>query len=157
MTVDLECFKKHLAMAPFQMGLDANDWGIACDYEFSQWPSVFLWVKSAIKAGSPDKYFFKFDLENYPAKAPKACPWDIEAQKSLSFDKWPRGNKYVSKVFNPSWKPNALYAPCDRVAMDGHGQWAEQYKNLWWQPDFTIVKYLQFLHKLLNSKDYING
>lgn len=157
MSVDLECFKKHVAMPPFQMGLDACDWAFVHDNEFIQWPSVFLWIKAAEKANSPEKYYFKFDLEKYPAIAPTACPWDIDTQQPLSPDKWPRGSKYVSKVFNPSWKPQALYAPCDRIAMEGHEQWAEKYKNLWWRPDFTIVTYLKYLHKLLNSGDYLNG
>ena len=160
MDVSLECFKSHVSEPHFQFGLDDGDWGFAGEDEYGQWPVIFLWGRAVPKNGMPDKYFFKFDLNGYPAKAPTACPWDIDSMDVLPFDKWPKGSEFVSKVFNPGWKPkafHALYAPCDRVAMEGHEQWAQAHKGLWWQPNFTIVKYLDFLLKLLTSKDYING
>jgi len=157
MDVSLKCFKSHVENSLFQIGLDEEDWGFAGEIQYNQWPLVFLWVRALPKDGNPARFCFKFDLDGYPAKAPTACPWDIDSMDILPHDKWPKGSEFVSKVFNPSWKPNALYAPCDRVAMDRHGKWAQVHKGLWWQPDFTIVKYLDFLLRLLTSKDYANG
>lgn len=161
MSVELECFKKHVSLAPFQIGLDDAHWGFEKDNGFDTWPHVFLWVGVACKSGSPDKYVFRFDLTNYPAKAPTACPWNVASNTILDPGKWPKGKQLVGKVFNPNWKPAtntvALYAPCDREAMEGHDQWANVHKDLWWKPDFTILKYLDFLYKILNSSDYKNG
>ena len=70
---------------------------------------------------------------------------------------WPKGRNFVSNTFNPGWNPNALYTPCDRAAMAGHDGWKTQFPELWWQPHFKITVYLHFLHRLLNSKDYVNS
>ncbi len=36
----------------------------------------------------------------------------------------------------------ALYAPCDRVAMVGHGAWKTAHAYWWWTPDKSITHYL---------------
>ncbi|HEV2480601.1 MAG TPA: hypothetical protein VGS79_13085, partial [Puia sp.] len=89
-----------------------------------------------------------------PAAAPTACPWDITTNRRLENAQWPHGPKLVTPTFNYGWNANALYAPCDRVAMVGHAQWQTQYPDLWWQPTFKITVYLHFLHQLLHSSDY---
>jgi len=67
----------------------------------------------------------------------------------------PKGLGNVTKVFNPEWNNGvALYAPCDRMAMPGHESWKPQFPNVWWQPGFTIVVYLDFVHSCLNRRKY---
>ncbi len=64
---------------------------------------------------------------------------------------WPKGPGNISAVFNPNWNGGiALYAPCDRAAMAGHDAWKVKFPGWWWQSDFTIVKYLEFVHKCVN-------
>jgi site-specific DNA recombinase len=68
-------------------------------------------------------------------------------------------HRYLGEVMHQgkAWRRSALYAPCDRAAMIGHDQWREVHRGLWWEPTFTIVVYLRFLRRLLNSKDYLHG
>lgn len=157
MKPDLLLFNQHVSEAGFQTGVDSSMWGVVDDCpECPTWPIVFIWVHAAPKANRPNKYYFRFDLSGYPAQAPTACPWDIEKNLRLTNEDWPKGAKFVSGTFNPNWNPNALYAPCDRIAMDGHHGWRTQFPELWWQPTFKIQVYLHFLHRLLNSGDYVN-
>lgn len=157
MRPDLLQFKQHVSEAGFQIGVDSQMWGIHNeDPEYPTWPFVTIWVKAALKDNYPDKYYFRFDLSGYPSQAPTACPWDADSNIRLVNEKWPKGSKFVSNTFNPGWNPNALYAPCDRLAMPGHEGWQAVFPELWWQSHFKIQVYLHFLHRLLNSSDYAN-
>jgi hypothetical protein len=141
--------------ANFQIGIDEGMWGIVNhDEQYPSWPFVIIWVKAKQKANAPDRYYFRFDLANYPVQAPTACPWNINTNNRLDNHLWPTGGRIVSFTFKPSWNPNALYAPCDRIAMTGHEPWKQQFPELWWRPHFKITVYLHFLHRLLNSTDY---
>ncbi len=155
MRPDTAIFDRHVGEAVFQAATDRQEWGIHNpDPHYSQWPTVIIWVKAAAKAGWPDRFYFRFDLAGYPAQAPTACPWDVANNRRLDSARWPRGNSLVSRTFNHGWNQNALYTPCDRVAMAGHDAWRTQFPDLWWQPDFKITVYLHFLFNLLNSSDY---
>lgn len=157
MKPDLLQFKQHVSEAGFQTGVDSGMWGIVDeDPEYPNWPFVIIWVQAAQKDNHPDKYHFRFELSSYPSQAPTACPWEVELQSRLPNEKWPKGSKFVSNTFNPAWNLNALYAPCDRLAMAGHEGWQTVFPELWWKPTFKIQVYLYFLHRLLNSADYVN-
>ena len=158
MRPDLLLFNQHVLESAFQTGVDNRMWGIENDDPARPpWPYVFIWVEAATKSDYPDRYYFRFDLNGYSNIAPTACPWDIVIDSRLASEKWPRGIKFVSNTFNPGWNPNALYAPCDRAAMPGHESWQQQFPELWWQSNFKIPVYLNFLHRLLNSADYANS
>ncbi|MCC7302470.1 MAG: hypothetical protein IT233_07505 [Bacteroidia bacterium] len=158
MRPDLQLFNTHVEEAEFQIGVDNGMWGIVDDNpQRPTWPYVIIWVQASPKPNAPNMYYFRFELSGYSASAPTACPWDIDGNQRLPDNLWPKGNKFVSSVFRPSWNPNALYAPCDRLAMGGHGDWQARHPELWWQPTFKIDKYLHFLHRLLNSADYVNS
>lgn len=149
--------KEHLEEAGFQMGLDEGMWGLVNeDQAFASWPYVFIWIAAREKPGCPNKYHFRIDVSGYPAAAPTACPWDMEKDARLASEKWPKGGLTVSSVFNPGWNPNALYAPCDRLAMPGH-DWRREFPDYWWSPSSRIEKYLHFLHTRLQSKDYVRS
>lgn len=155
MRPDTAIFNQHVNDADFQSGVDAGMWGIQDhDPGYPSWPLVTMWVQAAPKPGAPDKFYFRFDLNGYSATAPTACPWEPSGNTRLNNAMWPKGSQFVSKTFNHSWKPNALYAPCDRIAMEGHEAWRTEFPELWWQPTFKITVYLNFLHRLLNSADY---
>ena len=74
----------------------------------------------------------------------------------LAAERWPRGNGgRVSAVFNPSWKGGvALYLPCDRVSLEGHGNWVTEMPSKIWRPSAGIYQYLELVHDLLHSPDY---
>jgi hypothetical protein len=155
MKPDTAIFHQHVNDGDFQTGVDQGMWGICNENsEYPTWPMVVIWVQAASKPNRLDKYHFRFDLAGYPSAAPTTCPWNIETGNRLDSSLWPKGSRFVSSTFNPGWNQNALYAPCDRVAMVGHHGWKTQFPDLWWQPTFKITVYLNFLHRLLNSSDY---
>jgi hypothetical protein len=155
MRPDTAIFHQHVNDADFQVGVDNGMWSICNENSnYPTWPIVIIWVKAAEKKDCPDKYHFRFDLSGYPSVAPAACPWNNTTNARLENNQWPRGRKFVNNTFNYGWNPNALYAPCDRIAMAGHDTWRTQFPDLWWQPSFKITVYLNFLFRLLNSSDY---
>jgi hypothetical protein len=157
MGADSEMFWAHAELPEFQAGLDNGYWGLLQEKDAIEWPKVLIWVRAVAKANCPDRYVFRFDLAGYPQQAPTACPWDTATNVALDSGRWPRGSRQVAKVFNPGWRSNALYAPCDREAMTDHDHWRQVHRGLWWESTFTMVVYLQFIHHLLNSEDYQNG
>jgi hypothetical protein len=155
MSPDTLLFQSHTQKASFQECVDQGMWGIEPGYDkFQHWPIVLIWIQALPKPNGPQRYYFRFDLQGYPASAPTACPWNNNTNTRLENALWPTGKCLVSKTFNYNWNSNALYTPCDRVAMIGHDVWKTQFPELWWQSDFTISTYLHFLHGLLNSSDY---
>lgn len=74
-----------------------------------------------------------------PAKRPKGKP----------------GSR-VAMVFRLDWNNGtAFYHPYDRVAAQGHPDWATTQPHLVWTSDNTIVDFLEEFHSLLNSGDYL--
>lgn len=158
MTPAESALRAHIEESPFLEGVDREKWGLHSDPAKIAWPIVTLWVGAAAKPNCADRYFLRFDLTGYPNHAPTACPWDVDADTRLPNAKWPRGPRFVSRVFNPNWDGGkAVYAPCDRLAMAGHEQWQTAHPDVWWQASHTIVNYLRFVHRLLHLEDYING
>lgn len=152
MTPDECIFRGHLEEVPFVSGVDRQKWDVVGGIQTLRWPCPVIWVQAAPRLMSDGRIFLKFDLTNYPQIAPTSCPWDIPIDNKLPFASWPKGPGNVSAVFNPGWNGgNALYAPCDRLAMPGHEPWQNQLPQWWWRSDFTIVKYLDFVYQCLNS------
>lgn len=116
-------FRSHLDLAEFQMGVDSGKSVFVGTVEEIVWPMAFFWVAASAKAHGRERYEFRFDLSGYSAQAPTACPWDVTRKERLAISDWPKGPR-VSSVFRPNdtWPhgQNALYAPCDRVAIPGH-------------------------------------
>lgn len=146
-----EClFKAHLEEAPFQSGCDAGQWGLHGDIDAINWPNPIIWVQADKAIVATAKVSLRFTVDSYPSLAPTACPWDTEKGARLENRLWPVVTGQFAKVFRLDWHGSALYAPCDRLAMPGHEIWKAQFKEWWWSPDFTIVKYLRFVHRVLN-------
>ena len=155
MSPDQALFHVHLADAPFQAGVDAGRWGLNGEAGEIAWPHPILWVQSDDDLLAAGRVFLRFTVDGYPQTAPSACPWDVMSNCLLEHERWPKGPGNVTKVFNPNWNGGtALYAPCDRVAMAGHEIWKPQFPNVWWQPGFSIVVYLGFVHSCLNRRKY---
>jgi hypothetical protein len=84
-----------------------------------------------------------------------AQPWDLIANAALPSSQWPTGRAIVPSVFRPQWKNGScLYLPCDRMSIEGHGNWHNEHPARLWNPSRGIVCYLEQLHDLLNSNDY---
>jgi hypothetical protein len=149
-------FKAHLESAAFLAGSDAAKWGIHGTMDKIDLAFPVLWVRADKRVLVDAKIYLRFTIDNYPQSAPTGCPWDVNAHAKLPTAQWPKGGT-ISAVFNPAWNDHALYAPCDRVAMEGHEAWKTSSSQWWWQPTFTIVNYLEFVHVCLNPADYENS
>lgn len=154
MKPDEALFRAHLDEAAFRSGLDRGRWGAPAGEPRIEWPYCILWVQSETRYAASDRIDLRFNLDGYPTNAPNAEPWDVEKNAPLASENWPQGPGNVSKVFNPTWKSTALYAPCDRVAMVGHDPWKTDHAYWWWTPDRSITHYLEFVHRCLNPCDY---
>lgn len=147
---DEQVFRAHIERGPFQSGVARDRWRLIT----IEWPHALIGVTAAPRDDSPEEYVFRFDCSNYPASAPTAQPWDLERGAPLEHWRWPTGRSRVPLAFNPNWNPQALYLPCDRLAMPGHEPWREQHPYMVWSSAGDITQYLRILHELLNSTDY---
>lgn len=147
---DEQVFRSHMERGPFQSGVARGRWRLVS----IDWPHALIGVNAAARDGGPGEYVFRFDCSDYPASAPTAQPWDLESGTPLEHKRWPTGRSRVPLAFNPNWNPQALYLPCDRLAMPGHDPWREQHPQMVWSPAGDITQYIRIVHELLNSTDY---
>ena len=152
MKPDESLFKQHLKEALFLSGVEESLWGLEGEEKDINWPYAILWCRATPRGSGYNKYYFRFNLDGYSESAPTAIPWDISKNQPLTAETWPAWSEPLQKVFNPKWNNGAsLYAPCDRIAMINHGQWPANHPADYWTPKSTIVKYLEFLVKILND------
>jgi hypothetical protein len=146
---DERALRAHVTGARFQIGVDRGEWRLAG----ITWPHVLIAVAAAERPDSPTEVGLRFELSGYPTTAPIAAPWDLERDTPLDTSKWPKGDR-VGKAFNPSWKTDALYIPCDRAALPGHDGWKGQHPKYLWDGGKDITFYLRLVHEMLNDEDY---
>jgi len=154
MKPDQQLFACHLMEAPFLAGVDSGKWGLHGESAEIIWPTPIIWIEADKRFVPSGRIYLKVNMENYSAVGPTACPWDVGKNAGLENSLWPKGPGNISAVFNPGWKNYALYAPCDRIAMEGHEAWKAQFPRWWWQSTFTFVTYLEFVHRCLNPNDH---
>lgn len=158
---DQRAFEADVEDADFQIGVVKRLWGLAeatLGGDDTAWPKVLLWVTSAARPNSPDRYYLLLDLENYRTVAPTGSFWDVMRRQALPGERWPKGkpNSRVAKVFRTDWKGcTALYHPYDRAANHDHINWKTEQPHLIWDSAHTIVDYLNEVYGLLNSGDYV--
>lgn len=149
-TPDERTFRAHIKAGAFLRGQARGRWRLIK----VDWPHAVIAVSAAPRVGSPEEYGFRFELTNYPQSPPTAQPWDIEHERPLETTRWPTGRSRLAGAFNPAWNVQALYLPCDRLAIAGHDAWAVQHPSMIWQSTGDITQYLRIIHELLNSGDY---
>jgi hypothetical protein len=151
MKPDQSLFLAHLEEAPFQSGVDAEKWGLFGASTDIVWPHPIFWAAGDQAIVPQGRVYLRFAVDGYPVSAPTACPWSVETNARLANDLYPKIKGKFNRVFRTDWNGGtALYAPCDRLAMAGHEPWKQLYPYWWWRSDFTIVKYLAFVHLCLN-------
>ena len=137
----------HLRGGAFQIGETKRRW--RCVKLVS--PIVFIQVW----AGDGCSFTLRFDCTGYPEQPPTATLWDTVNDRQLAAELWPKGGR-VSQVFNPAWKSGtALYLPCDRQSIEGHGNWFSEFPWLIWNPAKGIVQYVQAVSEVLQSNELI--
>lgn len=151
MTPDEGALRNDLKKGPFLLGIADHAWRL----EQISWPNVSI----AVRARDGRWFTLHFDCANYPVAAPTACLWDLTRDVRLAVEHWPksRGGR-VGAVFNPNWQNGtALYLPCDRAALVGHDAWHTMLPALIWRPADGIAQYLEIVHELLHSYDYVES
>ena len=151
MSPDERVFRQHVASARFQDGVDRGRWQIMGDIA---WPVVTIAVTAGVRDGAPSEFVLRFDLAGYPESAPTATPWDPIAGGVLGSDLRPKGER-VGHVFRTDWEGGrALYAPFDRVALNGHSVWKTQHPRRVWDSAKDLAWVLRILHEMLDNDDY---
>lgn len=147
--------------------IEADEWAFRCHAERPdflvgvakmQWRLVQLdWPRAiiAITARDGREWGFGFLLDGYPASLPNARPWNLATNAPLAGPDWPKGTGRVAAAFNAAWNQAALYLPCDRLALPGHDQWRLEHPDKLWQPQRGIIHYLEIIHDLLASHQYL--
>ena len=139
-------FWLHLRGGPFRTGEAKGRWRLIS----MDWPHATF----VVRAADSREFAFRFDCTGYPRVPVTACPWNVESDTPLDRSRWPSGRVRLRDAFNPSWRPDAIYLPCDREAIQGHQSWVHQHPSLSWDPSIGIVCYLRVLSDLLNSGDF---
>lgn len=149
MQPDELALRADLASARFLSGEDRNRW----QYRDLRWPHVFV----NVHAKDGRVFTLRLDCQGYPMSAPTGTFWDLNVGDRLSSDKWPTGGERIQLALKPGWKEgNALYIPCDRESFAGHEDaWRSQYPQMVWSPAKGITMYLEIVHDLLSSRDYV--
>jgi hypothetical protein len=143
--------REHLVGGRFQAGLDSGHWRVIGELV---WPNIVIAVGAAPRPGAPNEFALRFDLSDYPTRAPTSTPWDLETDSKLLADKRPKGER-VGMAFRTNWQGGiALYVPYDRVALEGHPNWGTEFPRLLWDPTKKITFYLIKVHELLTDDDY---
>ena len=150
MAPDERAVREDLRSARFQLGVDGGRWRLLS----FEWPVGFFAVAAAERPGSPVEYVLRIDFSGYPQHAPTATPWDLDCNDQLSADERPKG-QHVGHVFRTDWNHGqALYAPWDRVALEGHSNWVNDHVVYAWHPRRDIAFFLGCVYDLLNDDDY---
>ena len=151
MSPDERVLRQHVASARFQEGVDRGRWQIVGDIA---WPVVMIALTAGPRDSAPSEYVLRFDLAGYPESAPTATPWNPTTGDVLELALRPRGER-VGHVFRADWEDGrALYAPFDRVALNGHSGWKSHHPRRVWDSSKDLAWLLQILHEMLNNDDY---
>lgn len=148
---DERVLRQHVVSARFQEGMDRGRWRIVGDIT---WPVAMITITAGRRHGAPSEYLLRFDLAGYPDSPPTATPWNATTGDVLEANFRPKGNQ-VGRVFRSDWENGrALYAPFDRVALNGHSNWMTDHPRKVWNSSRDLAWLLQILHEMLNNDDY---
>ena len=147
---DARVFRAHLAGGSFRAGVSEGRWRLI---SMSR-PFAVIAVSAAPRSGAPSEYEFRFDFTNYPQDPLTAALWDVAANTPMPSVRWPGGSGRVQMAFNPGWRMDALYLPCDRTAIVNHDNWRSEHPEYIWSPDKDITFYLEIIYDYLHSGQY---
>jgi hypothetical protein len=152
MAPDERAFRADLDAEPFLVGVALGSWHLVDP----GWPFPVIAVAAAHRSGAPSEFNLRFDLTGYPMNAPTATPWDTTAHAALPTDHRPAGRRPSAVFRRDGWNHGeGLYAPYDRLAMNGHQNWEAEFPHLWWRPEYDITFYLQQVYDILHDEDFI--
>jgi len=138
-----------LAAAAVQVGVSRGFWQI----EEAAYPLLIVSFAASTQTHAPGRLTVRFDVTAYPDVAATGCAWDLLRGAQLAADRRPTGGR-AAMTFRSDWENgNALYLPCDRIAIAGHPDWSTAHPHDLWSPDEGIAKYLRLVHTILTEAD----
>ncbi len=147
MAPDERALRAALDSPAFRSGVDGGRWRLIS----LDWPVAVFVVFAAARHDSPGNYGLRLDLTRYPQQAPTGSLWDLERDDWLASDERPKGG-LAEHVFRTDWENGrATYAPWDRVALEGHSEWARQHPQDTWHPGRGIGFILSRVHSVLHA------
>lgn len=142
---------KDLAAAEFRLGEIEGRWRLVG----VDWPHVVIAVAVAERDRSDRELGLRFECTGYRQTPVTAQPWDLNDHRPLPHDRWPKGKAIVPSIFRPEWNGGqCLYLPCDRMAIEGHGNWRNEHPGRLWDSSRGLICYLEQIYDLLNSGDF---
>lgn len=158
---DQRLFEADLQSAAYRIGVEKGWWAQAEPAALpdgAAWPRVFFWMAAAPRVRAPDRFYVALDVMGYRSVPPTGTFWDPVKKAALEFGERPKGKPggRLAMVFRTDWEGGrAFYHPYDRVAAQGHSQWATEQPHLIWTSSRTIVDYLEEFQSLLATEDYL--
>ncbi|KAJ0339682.1 hypothetical protein COL154_014205 [Colletotrichum chrysophilum] len=146
---------KDMASARFRLGVKRALWRVH-SYEH---PLLFMAVSSTNAKGEVREIGFKFDLEDFPGKAPAAWIWDLKDNVLLPGTARPTGCRRLSEAFK-DWGSHTVYRPWDRLAGPHFGAGTNQPQGVagfFWDATRDLGFILEDLHELLNLEACVGG
>lgn len=138
-----------LAADAVQVGVALGQWKILR----SEFPYVLVSFSTSRQTHLSGSVVVRFDCTDYPDRPATACAWNIDGDTPLSPDQRPRGGR-ATMTFRSDWEGGrALYLPCDRMAIDSHPDWANQYPHDLWDSTKGIAEYFQLVSTILTEAD----
>ena len=153
MAPDERALHEHLRGGRFLDGVAAGRWRLIS----VSWPFATVAVSAAQRPGSPDEFVLRFELGGYPYTAPTGGVWDLATDSSLPAERRPKGVRAAPLFRTDGWTggSTAMYAPWDRIALESHPGWAEQYPLQAWNPTRDLSFILSNVYEVLNAADYL--
>lgn len=153
-------FRADLASAEYLSGAAKGLWGQVTIGDQETWPTAYFWLAAAERANAPDRYTVRLDLTGYRTAAPTGRFFDTGTGQDLVLVKYPKGrpgSRFAQVFRTDQWAVDnkAFYHPYDRVAANGHAEWANTMPHLIWTSEKTIVDYLEEFQNLLTGGDYL--
>lgn len=128
----------------FKVGVARGFWRLV----EARFPFYIFAVTQQASSGPGKEYFFRFELNGYPAVGPKALIWDLEKAQPLETPLRPNHNQVQREAFK-DWGDHTVYRPWERCS-GAHNNWNTTYSKLAWNPTRNLTYPLNDLYQILN-------
>lgn len=142
MTPAEQTLRAHLAEGRFEIAVASGRWNV----ERLAFPTFDVRV-----FGRDGDLGLRFDVAEYPARAPAGRAWDTARDVALEPQYWPTGGR-ADATFRKDWSAQhdgALYIALDRVALESHSDWCTRHDA--WTSSRSIYDYLLHVHHVLRA------
>jgi hypothetical protein len=150
---DERALREHLRGGRFQSGVAAGHWRLISVLR----PVAMVAVAAAARTNSPVEFVLRLELSGYPHTVPTGGLWDLDSDTSLPADRRPKGARAAQLFRTDGWAggATAMYAPWDRMGLQAHPEWAQNYPHDAWNPTRDLSFILSNVNEVLNADDYL--